>query len=397
MSTIASFKPGGSRASLIIVDDSESALSYLTALVATNIADCDAVPFTNSAAALDHCVNTDVDLIIVDYMMPAPNGLAFIERYRTVPSRRDVPIIMVTTEDYTDVRYKALQLGATDFLSKPVDPIEFVTRTRNLLSLSRSRKALARRAECLAEEVRRATRSIIERERETILFLCRAAEHRDPETASHLKRMASYSRLIASKLGCDGEEAELIFAAAPMHDIGKIGIPDNILLKPDRLTDDEIAVMRCHTTFGWEILADSQSSLLQVAADIAHSHHERYDGSGYPRRLGGERISLAGRITALADVFDALTTPRPYKRAWSLDEARAYVHANRGSHFDPGCVDALFAAWDEVRATARVFQIIGQDRARPGIEENDDDGPGAVGGGIDDRLVIHGRGPSVLR
>jgi len=344
----ASFDLGGVR--LVIVDDSDSASGHLARLVADNIPDCETVTFTNSAVALDYCLVNEVDLLIVDYLMPPPDGLEFIDRYRAAPARQDVPIIMVTSRDEPEVRYKALQLGATDFLTKPVDSIEFVTRTRNLLSLSRSRGMLARRADWLAAEVREATRSIVEREREAILFLCRAAEHRDPETAQHLTRMAAYSRLITSAVAGDEEQVELITTAAPMHDIGKIGIPDQILLKPGRLTEEETAVMRRHTTYGGEILAGSGSVLLQTAATIALSHHERFDGGGYPNGLRGRDIPLAGRITALADVFDALTSRRPYKDAWPLDQARAYLEAESGSHFDPDCLAALLSRWDEVRA-----------------------------------------------
>jgi len=352
MSTTVSFDQADGPATLVIIDDSKSSGAHLAALVAANIPGCDPVIFSDSAAALRFCLAAEVDLIVVDYLMPPPDGLKFIESYRAAPSRRDIPIVMVTTEDHAEVRYKALQLGATDFIAKPVDPIEFITRATNLLALSLSRKALARRADRLADEVRRATRSVVEREREAVLFLCRAAEHRDNETAAHLMRMAAYSRLIAEGLGCEAEMVDLIFTAAPMHDIGKIGIPDSILLKPGPLTADEVAEMRHHTTYGWEILAGSGSPLLQIAAEIAHCHHERYDGDGYPRGLAGSAIPLVGRITAVADVFDALTSRRPYKPAWTLDEARAHLAAERGSHFDPGCTDALLANWDEVRRTA---------------------------------------------
>ncbi len=176
----------------------------------------------------------------------------------------------------------------------------------------------------------------------------RAAEHRDPETGDHLVRMAAYARLIAEALGLPSEEVDLIHTAAPMHDIGKIGIPDHILLKPDRLTPEEMAVMQQHTVIGQEILTGSTAPLLRTAAEIAVSHHERFDGGGYPHRLHGESVPLAGRITALADVFDALASVRPYKPAWSPDQARDYIVQSSGSHFDPICVDAFLRRWPDV-------------------------------------------------
>ncbi|HVI51873.1 MAG TPA: HD domain-containing phosphohydrolase [Candidatus Sulfotelmatobacter sp.] len=341
---------------LVIADDSVSMLAHLSELVEQNIAGCDTVQFTDSLAALDYCLSTEVDLVVVDYVIPPFDGLEFIERFRRAPMLRDIPIIMVTNQDHAALRYKALQLGATDFVKKPVDALEFVTRIRNLLSLSYSRSLIARRADWLAVEVRKATSSIVEREREAILFLCRAAEYRDPETAMHLKRMATYARLIAQTMGLDEETVELIYGAAPMHDIGKIGIPDHILLKAGRLTPEEMEVMKRHTTFGADILAGSASPLLQLAAVIALSHHERFDGTGYPHGLAGEKIPLAGRIVALADVFDALTSRRPYKQAWSLERAREHITAECGTHFDPVCTDALFSQWSVVEKTAMANQ-----------------------------------------
>jgi putative two-component system response regulator len=339
------------RMTVVIVDDSASALQRLAQLISQNIEGCAPRTFSVSADALRFCQTGEVDLIVVDYMMPHPDGLEFIDLYRRDPAHQDVPIIVVTAGKEADVRYKALQLGATDFLTKPVDAVEFVTRTRNLLTLSLGRRMLARRADWLAEEVEKATRSIVERDREAILILCRAAEYRDPETAAHLRRMADYAFLIASDmLGAD--RADLVRTAAPMHDIGKIGIPDSILQKRGRLTGDEMAAMRQHTVYGAQILAGSASPLLQEAATIALTHHERYDGGGYPHGLQGETIPLVGRIAALADVFDALTSPRSYKAAWPLDRARAYVEAEIGRHFDPRCVRTLLSRWAEVEIIA---------------------------------------------
>jgi putative two-component system response regulator len=207
---------------------------------------------------------------------------------------------------------------------------------------------LANRAEWLAAEVAQATAEIAAREKEAILRLSRAAEYRDPETGSHLLRMSNYTRLIAEQLGLSPDEQELLLEASPMHDIGKVGTPDQILLKPGRLTPEEFEIMKQHATIGYEILRDSVSPLLQCAAKLAMAHHEKFDGSGYPQALAGEAIPLHGRIVAVADVFDALTSERPYKKAWTLEAAVDFLKSNSGSHFDPACVEALLAVWPQV-------------------------------------------------
>jgi len=189
---------------------------------------------------------------------------------------------------------------------------------------------------------------LLEREREALLFLARTAEHRDPETGAHLARMSAYSGLIAIALGLPAEQASMIRDASPLHDVGKVAIPDHILFKPGKLTPEEFETMKKHASHGGDILSGSKSPLLQLACDIAFSHHERFDGSGYPRGLNGEDIPLAGRIVALADVFDALTTVRPYKQAWPFEEAFAYLRGAEGSHFDPACLAACVSVLDEM-------------------------------------------------
>ena len=332
---------------IAIVDDSDINLTLLSALV-RRLGDCEPLLFQESPKGLSWCLENEPDLIIVDYMMPEIDGIEFIARLRQTVGREDVPVLMITANDDKEVRYEALQKGATDFLNKPVDRIEFSARVRNMLALGSSRKKLADRAEWLAEEVRKATAAVHAREQELLFRMSRAAEFRDPETGAHIQRMAYYSRLIAGRLGLSAELQELILQAAPMHDVGKIGIPDYILLKPGKLTPEEYNAMKRHTVIGHELLSGSESKVLQTAAVIAVSHHERYDGAGYPYGMRGEAIPLLGRIVAVADVFDALTSVRPYKDAWSLERSEAYLRENRGAHFDPVCVDAFFAAWDEV-------------------------------------------------
>ncbi len=304
--------------------------------------------FSDSESGLAWCLANDADLVIVDCRQPVPDGIPFINRLRQASNRRKVPVLMITSENAQDVRNRALEFGVIDFLSQPLDRIEFLARARNMLAIRHSHLLLSDRAAMLADEVKNATSEIYSRERETIIRLARAAEFRDPDTGAHIQRMANYSRLIAANLGWDEERQEMMLQAAPMHDVGKLGTPDGILLKTGRLIPEEFEVMKEHAAIGWEILKDSSSPILQMAAEIALSHHERFDGSGYPHGLSGEAISLAGRIVAVADVFDALTSERPYKKPWAIPCAVDYLEQGRGSHFDPRCVDAFTKDWDAV-------------------------------------------------
>ena len=332
---------------VLVVDDAPVNLALFEALV-KRLGGCEVHSFSAAADALGWLERHDADLIVVDYMMPQLNGLDFILAARARPGLETVPILMITANDQKEVRYRALRGGASDFLTKPVDRAEFEARASNLLSLSDARRQLADRATWLAEEVRKATAQVVQREHETVIRLSRAAEYRDPETGAHILRMAHYSHLIASHLGLSQAEQELILLAAPLHDIGKVGVADAILLKPGRLTPDEFQLMKQHTVFGYEILRDSNSEILQAGASIALGHHEKFDGSGYPNGLKGERIPIFSRIVAVADVFDALTSARPYKPAWTLEDASHWIRSQAGSHFDPACVAVFFEHWDEV-------------------------------------------------
>nr|WP_315466133.1 HD domain-containing phosphohydrolase [uncultured Rhodoferax sp.] len=332
---------------VLIIDDAEINLILFSALI-KKLEACQGHTFTSPLDGLAWATSHTPDLVIVDYMMPDMDGLAFIQRFRALPHCVDVPILMITANDQKQVRYRALDSGANDFLAKPVDKVEFLARARNMLSLSSARRKLADHAEWLASEVRKATATILQRERDTVFRLCKAAEYRDPETGAHIMRMAHYSQLIAKNLGLPVDQQELLLEAAPMHDLGKVGITDNILLKAGRLDEAEFEIMKRHATFGYELLKDSTTRVLQAGAEIALGHHEKFDGSGYPQGLKGEDIPLFSRIVAVADVFDALTSERPYKKAWTLEEAVDFLNAGSGSHFDPQCVQAFLEGFDEV-------------------------------------------------
>ncbi len=347
---------------VLIVDDTEINLILFSALV-KKLEACEGHTFSSAVQALEWAGRNCPDLLIVDYMMPDIDGLEFITRFRSLPGCEAVPILMITANDQRQLRYRALDLGASDFLIKPVDKVEFLARTKNMLVVSAARKQLEGQAAWLSEEVRKATAEILNRERETVLRLCKAAEFRDPETGAHILRMAHFSRLIARNLGLSVEDQDLLLEAAPMHDIGKVGIADSILLKPGRLDAAEFEVMKQHAIFGYELLKGSSSKVLQTGAEIAKGHHEKFDGSGYPNGLRGAQIPIFSRIVAVADVFDALTSERPYKSAWDVDAAVDFLLAGAGTHFDPACVHAFLDAWDEVESIRQRYQ----EDAPPGV------------------------------
>ncbi|SMC19673.1 putative two-component system response regulator [Andreprevotia lacus DSM 23236] len=340
---------------VVIIDDTQTNLLLIQHLF-KRLPEAEPLLFQESRQGLEWCLDNEPDLIVVDYMMPEPDGLAVARRIRAEPRLRDVPLIMVTANQQSDVRYEALGCGVTDFITKPIDNHEFVARMRNMMTLRANQLALAQRADWLEIEVSKATAAIRAREREMIVRLSRAAEARDPETGAHLLRMANYAALIARAMGWSAPEAELLLHAAPMHDIGKVGIPDAILLKPGRLDADELTIMQTHPAIGHELLARSDSPLLQLAATVALTHHEKYDGSGYPQHLQGDAIPEAGRIVAVADVFDALLSPRPYKQAWTLPATLDFLREQRGAHFDPRCVDALLDHLDEALQIRERYQ-----------------------------------------
>ncbi len=340
---------------IAIVDDNTVNLMLLKRMIEQHFG-LQPVLFSDAWTGLAWCIANDPDLVLVDYMMPRLDGLGFVTSLRAVPACADIPLVMITANQDHKLRYEALDAGANDFLTKPVDQVEFKARVKNMLALRKSQVALRDRAAWLAEEVAKATADVRAREQETIFLLARAAEYRDPETGAHILRMAAYSALIAERFGFDKARVNLIYEAAPMHDIGKVGTPDRILLKPGRLDPDEMVIMREHAMNGYQILRKSSSHLLQCAATIALTHHEKFDGSGYPGALAGNAIPIEGRIVAIADVFDALTSARPYKSAWPIERALEFMLEGRGLHFDPELIDAFMQVLDQVLAIHTLHQ-----------------------------------------
>lgn len=332
---------------VLIVDDDAMALLIMTATI-RQIDDADPVTISNPIEALRWLEDNTPDLIVVDQVMPEIDGIELIKRIRARMHLVTVPILMVTADDSMKLRVNALGHGCSDFLNKPILIPELLVRAQNLLTLRLGQNLLREQAELLQSRVEEATTQLRQQAKELVGRLVRAAEYRDPETGVHIERIAFYARLIAERLGMDPEKCSQIAEAAPMHDIGKIGVPDAILLKPGKLSDEEMSIMRKHASIGYSILRGSNHPLIVMAAEIAATHHERYDGLGYPNGISGTDIPLAGRIVAVADVFDALTTARPYKLPWTVDEARIYLMENRGTHFDPDCVDAFLDCWSDV-------------------------------------------------
>ncbi len=251
--------------------------------------------------------------------------------------------------------HAALEAGATAFLTRPIDQIECRTSCRNLLKLHEQQSIIQDRADWLARQVDVATQQIVSREQETLLRLAKAGEYRDEDTGFHVIRMAKYSREIAEELGLGEKECDEIEYAAPMHDIGKIGVPDNVLLKPGKFETAEWQVMQKHTLIGHGILSNSQSRYIQTGSVIALNHHERFDGTGYPNGLAGRDIPLVARIVSVADVFDALVSPRPYKNPWKTEKAQEYLKNNAGTQFDPNCVEAFFERLSNIEIIQKEF------------------------------------------
>lgn len=332
----------------LLVDDSSTTLMWLSRIIEGEH-DVTVTAVKDPYLALTKAQVSAFDFIIVDYEMPGMDGIAFIEQMRRIPHYEQAPIVMITGDDHEATRIAALKAGATDFLSKGMTNVELGIRLHNLVQLASAVRRLAEQAAWLDGQIEAASRQLQEREAELIFRLSLAVEYRDNDTGEHTWRVARYSQLIAEAMGLDPSFCRALYLAAPLHDVGKVAIPDGVLLKPGRLDAEEFALVQTHTSVGGRILGNSSSELIQLAAAIAEAHHERWDGSGYPNGLAGERIPLAARIVAVADVFDALTSQRPYKAAMPFDEALRCIWADAGRHFDPTCVEAFCGCAEQVR------------------------------------------------
>lgn len=313
------------------------------------------ITFEDPKEGLDYILNTEIDILYTDYMMPEIDGIELIKRFREVDD--EVPVVVITAVgDDKELKIEALEAGATDFLTKPIDLAEFKARSINLLALRNAQLKIKDKALLLEDEVKKATSEIQNREYETLMVLGKAAEYKDTDTANHTIRVAHYSKLLAKKYGLNKEQQEIIFYAAPFHDIGKVGIPDAILLKEGKLLEEEFTLMKAHARIGSEILSNTKSPYLIEGEKIARCHHEKWEGSGYPKGLKEDEIPLSARMVTIADVFDALTSVRPYKKSWSFQDAILFLMNEKGKHFDPKLVDLFIESIDEVKEIYDEFQ-----------------------------------------
>lgn len=324
-------------AAILIVDDEPANVRLLQQMLAVD-GYRNVIGITDPRETMARVVEQGTDLLLLDLNMPHLDGFQVMDQ--------PPAILVLTAQATTEYWLRALRAGARDFLPKPFDMAELLARVRNLLEVHRYQVHLRQQNAVLEARVRERTRELHDTRLEIIHRLGRAAEFRDNETGLHIIRMSRYSEMLGRLAGMGDEEADLLLHASPMHDIGKIGIPDRILLKPGKLDADEWAVMQTHACIGAELLDGHPAPLLRMARDIALTHHEKWDGSGYPDGRRGEEIPLVGRIVAVADVFDALTSARPYKPAWSVERALEYLSAQRGLHFEPRLVDLFLGHLD---------------------------------------------------
>jgi len=324
-------------ASILVIDDEPFNIDILLDLLETD-------GFTNvigvhdPVEAIQLYKEKDFDLVLLDINMPIFDGFQVMNEFSEIIKILPPPILILTALKDRETRIKALASNARDFLEKPFDDEEVIHRVSNLLEMHLSQKILEHYSSTLEKSVQERTKKIEKTQSEILDCLAYAAEFRDMDTANHTKRVGWYSRIIAEKYGLSSEEQDLIQQAAPMHDIGKIGVSDTILLKPGKLDEDEFEKMKLHPEIGADILSKSNARVMKYAKIIALTHHEKWNGKGYPKGLAGLKIPLQGRIVALADVFDALSMDRPYKKAWAMDKILNLIKEESGEHFDPHLV-----------------------------------------------------------
>lgn len=348
----------GSR--ILVVDDNLTNVVLLKKLLEgsgyTNV-----TGITDSREVKNLYEESPFDLVLLDIRMPHLDGFDVMDQLRNINAALPPNIMVLTAQTDQETKLKALDFGARDFLHKPFDRLEVLTRIRNMIETHLLHKKQRLQNEELEQKVQERTKEIEETRLEVVRCLGRASEYKDNETGMHVIRMSKMSQILAQAVGMCENDCSLILHASPMHDVGKIGIPDAVLLKPGKLDGEEWEVMKRHAEMGVEILGDHPSPLMEMARQVASTHHEKWDGSGYPRGLSGKDIPLVGRITALTDVFDALTSERPYKEAWSVEKAITLIKEQSGKHFDPELVEIFLQNIDaicEVRDKHRdVFNI----------------------------------------
>ena len=331
-------------AKLLIVDDNLTNVILLQKLL-ESVGFTDVEGVTDPREVKPKHDEKHYDLILLDIRMPHLDGYGVMMQLKeSVPDGDYLPVMVLTAQTDQETKLKALEHGAQDFLHKPFDQVEVLTRIRNMIEVRLLHNQVRDQNLILEERVKERTAELEQTRLDVVRCLGRAAEYKDNETGAHVIRMSTAAKMLAELIGLDQRTCDLLLHAAPMHDIGKIGIPDDVLLKPGKLTPEEFDVIKLHAEMGAEILGDHPTELMQMAREVALTHHEKWDGSGYPNGLKGEEIPITGRITALADVFDALTSSRPYKKAWSTEDAVKFIADNAGSHFDP----ALAARFPEI-------------------------------------------------
>ncbi len=334
------------KAKVLVVDDEPANIQILMELLKDKYA---VVPATNGEAALQIATEEPIpDIIILDIMMPEMDGYEVCERLILDDKTKDIPIIFVTAKVEEEDEQKGLKLGAVDYITKPISPAIVKARISTQMELKEHRDHLEELVSERTEQLKRAFQKLESYSLDSIYRLTRAAEYKDEDTGAHIQRMSHYSAAVARQMGLNENVTKRILYAAPLHDVGKLGIPDRILLKPGKLDPDEWKIMQQHATFGGSILEGAKAGYLKLGEVIALTHHEKWDGSGYPNGLKGKEIPKVGQIVAIADVFDALTTKRPYKEPFSLEKSYAIIEEGRGNHFDPTVVDAFFAVEDEI-------------------------------------------------
>jgi putative two-component system response regulator len=331
---------------VLIVDDEAMNVSAITDLLYAE-GYLNITGETNPLTALEQYENKPFDLLLLDINMPIIDGFEVMAKVKQINKPITPPILILTALNTQAICNRALSQGASDFIFKPFDFQETLNRIKNLLTLHLTKKHLDELNKNLELKVQEKTQELMQTKLKVVEHLGFAAEYRDNETAAHTIRVGEYSKLLALHYGLSEDRAELLHRAAPLHDIGKIGIPDNILLKPGKFTPPEWEVMKTHTTIGGEILAKDTDPLIVMARTIALSHHERWDGTGYPNGISGQDIPIEGRIVMIADVFDALTMVRPYKRAWTLEETITQIKKDSGGLFDPDLVKLFLTLIDE--------------------------------------------------